>query len=476
MARDVVVVGSGPNGLAAAIVLAEQGRSVQVIEGADTVGGGMRTANLTLPGFAHDVCSAIHPFAAASPFFAGYPLGDHGLEWVQPPAPVAHPLDDGSAVVIERSLEATVSGLGAEGARYRRLIEPTVRDWEVLLPHLLGPMLKVPRHPLTLARFGIPALVPVTALASLASIGERGSAALAGLAAHAFLPLTSPGTAAFALVLAASAHVAGWPFPAGGSQRIADAMAGVLTDLGGKIRTGTWVKSIDELPRGSDTLFDVTPRQLVAIVGDRFPARYQARLERFRYGPGSFKLDYALDGPIPWAAEECLRAGTVHVGGTMEEIAASEAAVAEGRIPEQPFVIVAQHSLFDDTRAPGGKHTLWAYCHVPNGSAVDMADRIERQIERFAPGFRDQILAKHVRGPAALEAYNPNYVGGDITGGQQHLRGLLARPVWSPDPYSTPANGIYLCSASTPPGAGVHGMCGYHAARSVLRRAGRNGG
>jgi phytoene dehydrogenase-like protein len=476
MARDVVVVGSGPNGLAAAIVLAEQGRSVELIEGADTVGGGTRTANLTLPGFAHDVCSAIHPFAAVSPLFARYSLGDHGLEWVQPAAPVAHPLDDGSAVVIERSLDATVSGLGADGARYRRLIQPTVRDWEVLLPHLLGPMLRVPRHPLTLARFGVPALAPVTALASLASLGERGSAVLAGLAAHAFRPLTSPGTAAFAVVLAASAHVAGWPFPAGGSQRIAEAMAGVLTDLGGTIRTDTWVESVDELPQGSDVLFDVTPRQLVAIAGDRFPPRYRARLERFPYGPGSFKLDYALDGPIPWAAEECLRAGTVHVGGTMEEIAAGEAAVADGEVPERPFVIVAQQSLFDKTRAPGGKHTLWAYCHVPNGSTVDMTDRIERQIERFAPGFRDQILARHVRGPTALEAYNPNYVGGDITGGQQHLRGLLARPVWSPDPYSTPADGIYLCSASTPPGAGVHGMCGYHAAQSVLRRARRTGG
>jgi phytoene dehydrogenase-like protein len=469
MPPDAVIIGSGPNGLAAAITLAESGRSVQVLEGADTIGGGMRTAELTLPGFAHDVCSAIHPFGVASPFFIEQRFERYGLEWVQPEAAVAHPLDDGSAVVIERSLEATIAALGADGKGYRRLIEPTVRNWDLVAPHFLGPALRVPRHPLALARFGVPALAPVTALGSLLFSGPQAKAALAGLAAHAFLPLTSPGTGAFAIVLAASAHVAGWPFPRGGSQQIATAMAGALTDLGGEIRTGTWVGSVDELPREADLVFDVTPRQLLAIAGNRLPPRYRSRLGRFRYGPGSFKLDYALDGPIPWAAEECRRAATVHIGGTMEEIARSEAAVAAGEHPDQPFVIVAQQSLFDDTRAPAGKQTLWAYCHVPNGSTMDMADRIERQIERFAPGFADRILARHARGPAGLEAYNPNYVGGDIAGGEQRLGGLLGRPVWSTDPYSTPADGIYLCSASTPPGAGVHGMCGYHAARSVMR-------
>jgi phytoene dehydrogenase-like protein len=472
MPPDAVIIGSGPNGLAAAITLAESGRSVQVLEGADTIGGGMRTAELTLPGFAHDVCSAIHPFGIASPFFIEQRFERHGLEWVQPEAALAHPLDDGSAVVIERSLEATIAALGADGKGYRRLIEPTVRNWDLVAPYFLGPALRLPRHPVALARFGAPALVPVTMLASLLFSGPRGKAALAGLAAHAFLPLTSPGTGAFAIVLAASAHVAGWPFPRGGTQQIATAMASALTDLGGEIRTGSRVGSVDELPQEADLVFDVTPRQLLVIAGNRFPPRYRSRLGRFRYGPGAFKLDYALDGPIPWAAEECRRATTVHIGGTMEEIAQSEAAVAAGEHPDQPFVIVAQQSLFDETRAPAGKHTLWAYCHVPNGSTMDMADRIERQIERFAPGFRDRILARHARGPAGLEAYNPNYVGGDIAGGNQRLGGLLGRPVWSTDPYSTPADGIYLCSASTPPGAGVHGMCGYHAARSVLRATG----
>jgi len=473
MAPAAVVVGSGPNGLAAAITLAEHGLSVQVIEGADTIGGGTRTAALTLPGYAHDVCSAIHPFAAASPFFAAHPFDQHGLEWVQPGAAVAHPLDDGSAVVLERSLDATAAALGDDARWYRRLIEPTVRNWDTLVPHLLGPILRVPKHPVQLARFGLPALAPITTLTAAAGLGERSKALLAGIAAHAVLPLTSPGTASFAIVLAAAGHVAGWPFPRSGSQSIAGAMGGVLEELGGQIQTGTWVRSIDELPRDADILFDVTPKQLLELAGDRFPPRYRARLQRFAYGPGTFKLDYALDGPVPWTAEDCFRAATVHVGGTMDEIARSEAAVAAGGHPDAPFVIVAQPSLFDATRAPQGKHTLWAYCHVPNGSTVDMADRIEQQIERFAPGFRDRVLARNVLTPAGLESYNPNYVGGDITGGAQRLRTLLGRPVWSLDPYSTPADGIYLCSASTPPGAGVHGMCGYHAAHSVLKRTTR---
>lgn len=469
MSHEAIVVGSGPNGLAAAITLASAGRSVLVIEGADTIGGGTRTEPLTLAGFSHDVCSAIHPFAVISPFFASLGLQDHGLEWVYPKAEVAHPLDGGAVAMIYRSIQATVAGLGADGNGYRRIIEPVLRHWDHILPQILGPMIRVPRHPFAMARFGIPALVPSTTLARAMFKGERARALLAGLAAHAMVPLTNAGTSAFAIVLAAAAHVAGWPFPRGGSQHIADAMAEVLVDLGGEIRTGTWVERIEELPDASAYVFDVTPRQLLAIAGDRFPPRYRSGLERFRYGPGVFKIDFALDGPVPWEADEVALAATVHVGGTMEEITDSEARVARGESSERPFVIVAQQSLFDDSRAPGGKHTLWAYCHVPSESEIDMSDAIERQIERFAPGFRDRILAKHARGPAALQAYNPNFVGGDIGAGEQRLRRLLARPVWSLDPYSTPADGIYLCSASTPPGAGVHGMCGYHAAQSVLR-------
>ena len=463
------MVGSGPNGLAAAITLADAGRSVLVIEGADTIGGGTRSEALTLPGFSHDVCSAIYPLAAVSPFFAEHGLEDHGLEWVYPEAEVAHPLDGGAAALIYRSLDATVVGLGSDGKGYRRIIEPTLRNWGRILPQILGPIVKVPRHPVAMARFGLSALMPCTTLAKTMFNEKPARALLAGLAAHANVPLTSPGTSAFAMVLAAAAHVAGWPFPRGGSQRIPDAMAAVFVDLGGEIRTGTWVERIEELPAASQYVFDVTPRQLLAIAGDRFPAGYRSGLQRFRYGPGVFKIDYALDGPVPWEADEVGLAATVHVGGTMEEIADSEAKVAAGDHSDRPFVIVAQQSLFDDSRAPGGQHTLWAYCHVPSESDIDMSDAIERQIERFAPGFRDRILARHARGPAAFEAYNPNFVGGDIGAGEQRLRGLLARPVWSLDPYSTPAEGIYLCSASTPPGAGVHGMCGYHAAQSVLR-------
>lgn len=468
MAHDAVVVGSGPNGLAAAVTLAEAGRSVLVIEGADTIGGGTRTEALTLPGFNHDVCSAIHPFAAMSPFFLSHPLGEHGLDWVHPLAEVAHPLDGGAVAMIYRSLDTTATGLGADGRAYRRLIEPVLRNWDRILPAILGPIVRVPRHPVAMARFGIPALVPTALLAKWTFKHDPAKALLAGLAAHAIVPLTSPGNSAFAIALAAAAHTAGWPLPRYGSQRIADALASVLADLGGQIRTGTWVERIEELPDASSYVFDVTPSQLLGIAGDRFPRRYRAGLERFRYGPGVFKLDYALDGPIPWQAEEVGLAATVHVGGTLEEIARAEAQVAAGEHPERPFVIVAQQSLFDPSRAPADQHTLWAYCHVPSGSTIDMADAIESQIERFAPGFRGRILARHARGPGGFQAYNPNFVGGDIAAGQQRLRGLLARPVWSFDPYATPGDGIYLCSASTPPGAGVHGMCGYHAAQSVL--------
>jgi phytoene dehydrogenase-like protein len=468
MEYEAVVVGSGPNGLAAAITLAAAGRSVLVVEGAHTIGGGLRTAELTIPGFSHDVCSAIHPFAVASPVLSSLELEAHGVEWVHGAAEVAHPLDGGDAVLLHRSIDDTAAGLGGDGVRYRRLVGPLIRSWNQLVPFILGPLVQWPTHPAAVARFGVPALIPSTFLARRVFSGERARALFAGLAGHAIVPLEAAGTSAFALVLAAAAHVGGWPFPRSGAQRIADAMASALVDLGGEIRTGSWVERVGDLPASAVCVFDVTPSQLASIAADRLPDRYRSRLGRFRYGPGVFKIDYALDGPVPWSAGEVAMAPTVHVGGTLAEIAHAEATVAAGDHPTRPFVIAAQPSLFDASRAPDGKHTLWAYCHVPNGSTVDMTAAIERQIERFAPGFGERILARRTRGPAELEAGNPNLVGGDIAGGGQRLKGLLARPVWSRDPYATPAEGIWLCSASTPPGAGVHGMCGYHAARSVL--------
>jgi phytoene dehydrogenase-like protein len=465
--RDAVVVGSGPNGLAAAIAVAEAGRSVLLVEAAGTVGGGLRSAELTQPGFVHDVCSAIHPLAQGSPFFGRLPLGRHGLEMIQPPAPLAHPLDDGSAVLLERSLADTASGLGVDGRAYRRLLAPLVHEADALLPLLLAPV-PVPRRPLLLARFGLPALRSAVSLAKRFE-GDRARALVAGAAAHANQPLTRPLTASFGLILCLLAHSHGWPYPRGGSQALADALAAHLRSLGGEIETGRRVSSIDELPTTRAVLLDVTPRQVFRLTGDRLPDRYARRLRRYRYGPGVFKLDWALDGPVPWTAGECGRAGTVHLGGTLEEIAASEEAVRQGRHPERPFVIVAQQSLHDPSRAPAGKHTLWGYCHVPNGSTQDMTEPIEGQIERFAPGFRDRILARSALTTADLERYDENYVGGDINGGVQDLRQLWTRPVARLDPYATPLDGLYICSSSTPPGGGVHGMCGYYAARSALR-------
>jgi phytoene dehydrogenase-like protein len=467
---DAVVVGSGPNGLAAAIALAEAGLAVRVLEGEETIGGGCRSAELTLPGFTHDVCSAVHPLAVASPFLRRLPLAAHGVEWVYPPAELAHPFDDGTAAVLERSLEATAAGLGEDGDRYRRLIAPLASGSDALLEALLGPI-RPPRHPLAVARFSTRALMPAASVAGRFS-GVRARALFAGAAAHSMLPLERRPSAAFGLVLCLLAHTAGWPFARGGSQAIADALAEHLRSLGGEIETGRAVRSLAELGRAAPVLLDVTPRQLVALGGDRLPARYRAKLARYRYGPGVFKLDWALDGPIPWRAPECARAATVHLGATLEEIAVSERAVWRGEIAERPFVILAQQSLFDASRAPGGKHTAWAYCHVPNGSGVDVGARIEAQVERFAPGFRETILARSAMGPAELEAHNPNNVGGDINGGAADLRQMLARPVASFSPYSTPLEGVYLCSASTPPGGGVHGMCGYHAALAALRRSG----
>ena len=462
------MVGAGPNGLAAAIVLARAGRAVTVIEGAETVGGGCRSEELTLPGFVHDTCSTVHALALASPFMRSLPLAEHGLELAHPAAPLAHPLDDGSAVMLERSVDQTARGLGPDVQAYRRLFDPFVRTADQLMREILGP-LRPPRHPLVLARFGASGLRSATGLARSRFEGERARALLAGCCAHSMLSLRSPASAAFGIVLALSAHQVGWPVARGGSQRLVDALASHLRSLGGEIQTGRWVESLDEIAGAGATLLDVTPRQLVRLAGHRLPDRYARRLGRYRYGPGIFKLDWALDGPIPWSAEEVSRAGTVHLGGTLDEIAASEEAASKGEHAVRPFVLLVQPSLFDPTRAPAGRHTAWAYCHVPNGSSRDMTEAIEAQVERFAPGFRDLIAGRSAMGPAEVERRNPNYVGGDINGGVQDLRQLFTRPVARPVPYSTPVRGLYICSSSTPPGGGVHGMCGYFSARAALR-------
>jgi phytoene dehydrogenase-like protein len=468
---DAIVVGAGPNGLAAAIELARAGLSVRVLEAADTVGGGARSAELTLPGFVHDVCSAIHPLGVASPFFRTLPLAEHGLEWVESPAALAHPFDDGSAALLERSAEVAVRGLGEDEAGWRRLFAPLARDADLLFEDALGP-LHLPAHPLVLARFGVRAALPATTLARLAFRGERARGVFAGLAAHSMLALERLPSAAFGLVLGLLAHAVGWPFPRGGSQQLSDALASYLRSLGGEIETGRRVESLAELRDARTVLLDVTPRGLLGLAGDRLPARYRRRLERYRYGPGVFKLDWALDGPIPWRAGECGRAATVHLGTTLEEIATSERAAGRGSTAERPYVLLAQQSLFDPTRAPAGRHTAWAYCHVPNGSTADMTEAIERQVERFAPGFAERILARSALGPPDLERYDANYVGGDINGGAATVSQLFTRPVARVSPYTTPLAGVFLCSSSTPPGGGVHGMCGYQAARAALRRLG----
>lgn len=463
---DAVVIGSGPNGLAAAIELARAGRSVLVCEAEETIGGGARSAELTLPGFVHDVCSAIHPLAIASPFFRTLPLDRHGLEWIHPPAPLAHPFDDGTAAVLERSIDRTSETLGVDAEAYRRLMRPLAASWERLEWELLGPV-RWPRHPLALARFGIRGLCSANGLAERIFTRDRARAFFAGLAAHSMLPLEGIATAAIGLVLGIAGHRAGWPLPRGGAQKITDALASCLRSLKGEIVTGWRVETIDELPASRSVLCDLTPRQLLRVAGGRFPEGYRRKLSRYRYGPGAFKMDWALDGPIPWKASDCARAGTVHLGGSFAEIAASERAPAKAEHPEKPYVLVAQPSLFDPTRAPAGKHTAWAYCHVPNGSTFDMTERIESQIERFAPGFRKLVLARKVMPPAELERHNANLVGGDIGGGAQDIRQLFWRP--TARLYSTPAKGLYICSSSTPPGGGVHGMCGYFAARAALQ-------
>ncbi len=465
---DAVVVGSGPNGLAAAITLAREGRSVLVLEAADTIGGGLRSRELLLPGCVHDVCSAVHPLGLSSPFFRSLPLEDYGVEWIHAPAPLAHPLDDGTAVILKRSVAETAAGLGTDARNYRRLMSPMVRDWDELLAELMGP-LHFPRHPLGLARFGISAVRRADRLARQHFRGDRARALFAGLAAHSLLPLERCGTAAFGLMLGAAAHAVGWPIVKGGSKAIAEALATCLTSLGGDIRTETQVRSLEDIPPARIVLFDITPRQLAAITGAQFPESYRRRLNGHRYGPGIFKMDWILDGPVPWQSPDCAQSATVHLGGSLEEIATSESEVWQGRHPEKPLVIVAQPSGFDPNRAPEGKHILWAYCHVPSGSEFDMSGRIEGQIERFAPGFRERVLARHSMSPADLEEYNPNYIGGDIAGGVQDFRSIFLHPLGQRKAYATPVKGWYICSSSMPPGAGVHGMCGFHAAKMAIK-------
>jgi phytoene dehydrogenase-like protein len=469
-ATDAVVVGAGPNGLSAAIVLARAGRRVTLLEGSETVGGGCRSEELTLPGYLHDTCSTVHTLALASPFLSSLPLAEHGLELVHPDAPLAHPLDDGSAVLLERSVDETADGLGRDAGAYRRLFQPLARATPELMREILGP-LRPPRHPLVMARFGRSAIRSAVGLARSRFEGERARALLGGCSAHSMLSLRSPASGAFGLVLMLSAHQVGWPVARGGSQRLADALSSHLRSLGGEIEAGHWVESLDELQGFGITLLDVTPRQLLRLAGARLPDGYARRLARYRYGPGIFKLDWALDGPIPWTAREVSRAGTVHLGGTLDELAASEQAATQGEHSDRPFVLLVQPSLFDDARAPQGKHTAWAYCHVPHGSSRDMTEAIEGQVERFAPGFRDVIAARSSMDAADVERRNPNYVGGDINGGVQDLRQLFTRPVARLVPYTTPVDGLYICSSSTPPGGGVHGMCGYFAANAALQYA-----
>ncbi len=464
---DAVVVGAGPNGLAAAVKLAQAGLSVAVFEARSMVGGGVCTAELTLPGFRHDVFAAVHPLAVASPFLRTLPLAEHGLEWIHSPAPLAHPLDDGTAVMLERSIEATAQNLERDARAYKKLVEPLVKHWDDLAGDMLRPF-SFPRHPLLFSRFGLRAIRSASGLAETVFAGPRARALFAGLGAHSIMPLDRPGSAAIGLVMCVTAHAVGWPIVRGGSQNIAEALAAYLRTLKGEIVTGAAIDSVEKLPKGRVILLDVTPRQMQQMVRG-FPDGYQRKLKRYRYGPGAFKVDWALYGPIPWRAAECRRAATVHLGGTLKEIAEAESGIWRDKHAERPFVFLTQQSSFDPTRAPEGKHMAGAYCHVPNGSEVDMTAAIEAQVERFAPGFRDRILKTHKLPPAELERLNANCIGGDIAGGIQNLRRLLQTSLGG-SPYATPVRGIFMCSSSTPPGAGVHGMCGYHAAAAALRQ------
>ena len=471
------MIGSGPNGLAAAIAMAQAGMRVEVFEAEAEAGGATRSLPLTLPGFLHDFGSAVHPYAAGSPFFNSLPLADHGLEWIHGEAPLAHPLDDGTAVVLERDLVETERALGADGKTWRRLLEPFVTHWSEFAEDALGPVVRVPRHPLRMAEFGMTVMHSARSFASSRFTSERTRAVFAGLAGHSFLSLDRPLSATVGVMFGVTIHAVGWPIPRGGAQAIPRALIGYLNSLGGTVHTSRRIdaKALAEIEAGCDALlFDTSPRQMMAIAGERIGSGYRRAISKFQPGPGAFKIDFALSEPVPWKAAECRRAITVHLGGTFDEIAAGEEDVARGRVAERPFVLTAQPTLFDATRAPKGKHVLWAYCHVPNGSAVDMTERIEWQIERFAPGFRDCVLARRVSTPAALEMMDANLIGGDIAGGALNLRQLILRPTLRG--YATGAEKIFLCSASTPPGGGVHGMCGYHAARYALRRIGCQSG
>lgn len=465
---DAIVVGSGPNGLAAAIRLAQAGLSVKLFEASDTIGGGMRTKELMRPGYHHDICSAIHPMAASSPYMRTLNLEKHGLEWILPEYAAAHPLDDGPAAILSHDLSETAKLLGSDEHAYRKLVTGIVDNWNNLTNDFLGP-LSIPKHPFQLASFGLKGLQPATMLQKRFKT-EKAKALFAGLAAHSILKLSEPATSAIGLVFYAAAHTNGWPLPKGGSQSIADAMGSLFRSLGGEIETGYRVENLDQLPDAKAVLFDLTPAQVAEIAKERLPDSYLKRLSKFRYGSGVFKVDYILNEPVPWKEPECAKAGTVHLGGTFNEIAASEKLMTEGGHPENPFVLVAQQSLFDQSRTPDNKHTLWAYCHVPNGSEKDMSEEIENQFERFAPGFRDVIDERITMNTIQFHEYNANYLGGDINGGRQDIWQLFSRPVSLFQPYAMPAKGLYFCSASTPPGGGVHGMCGFHAAELALRK------
>jgi phytoene dehydrogenase-like protein len=474
-ARHAIVVGSGPNGLAAAVVLAEAGWSVVVREAADTAGGGVRSAAITLPGYLHDLGSAVHPLAVSSPIFRAAPLGAHGLDWIHPSAPLAQVMADGPAVLLHRSLEETAAELdGRDGQRYRAMMTPFVEQWDALCSDLLAPTapVRLPRHPFLMARFARYGLPPAVTIARRAFAGERARALFGGLAAHSILPLTWLGSAAFGVVLGAAAHAVGWPIPRGGSGALSRALVAYLESIGGTVITSAPVRSLTELPPTDALLLDLTPRQVVAVAGDRLAAGERQALSNFQYGPGAFKVDWALSAPIPWRDHRCAQAATVHVSGSLDEMVVSEAAPWSGTHAERPFVLVVQPSLFDPTRAPPGRHTAWGYCHVPNGSNVDMVARLEAQVERFAPGFRDVIAARSVMSPAGLESYDANLVGGDLGGGANTLRQIIFRPVARRVPYATSVRGLFICSSSTPPGGGVHGMCGYHAARAAMAAVG----
>jgi phytoene dehydrogenase-like protein len=463
---DAIVIGSGPNGLAAAIIMQQAGLSVLLLEGKETIGGGMRTAEITLPGYWHDICSAVHPMAAASPYFTTLPLHEQGLEFIYPDVAAAHPFDDGTAAVLKHSLTETAQLLGDDAANYTNLVQPLLKIWPSIAADILGPF-HFPKHPLSMAQFGLQALTSASYLSKKFRTAKA-KALWAGMAAHSIQPLTNAATSAIGLVLMVAGHLKGWPVPRGGSRSIANALASLFVSIGGKIETGQYVRSLSQLPSAKALLFDVTPAQLLQIAGERFSSIYKKQLQRYRYGMGVFKIDWALSEPVPFTATECREAGTVHIGNTLEEIVEGERLSSGGAHAEKPFVLLAQPSVFDDTRAPENKHTAWAYCHVPHGSTVDMTKAIEDQVERFAPGFKDTILGKHTMDTAQMEAYNPNYIGGDISGGIINLRQLYTRPAIRWSPYTTPAKGIYICSSATPPGGGVHGMCGYHAARKAL--------